>query len=293
MPQTQGARRLYLEHLQPFLRENENAIDDFITSAHSRAKSAGLNYLKQLIELAKTHILGLPPRADSPLPAAQAAPQSYAQSLLARFNLPAARPTFPSAGFGTSTADVYSLLANAVAAYASGNALATTPSLVPPTILGQERKSFIEAQRERLQFLLRALEREAAKDPADSPSGIDRTLQFDGQGARQLSGDTTAMGGNEEMPRTASGQGLVELGKSMSVGDFEKIDEMDEGIRRAKERPGMEARSSSWMPWSWGAKNPTEKVEQKAQDEGRVTEQRSVDELKEGKGTSSAIDTLL
>lgn len=303
LPQTQGARQVYEIYLHPFLRKNENAIDDFISSAHERAKSAGLSYLKQLIELAKQHLLGLPPKeAEAPPPPTT---MSYAQSLLARFNLPAAKPTFAAAG--TTGSDVYSLLANAVAAYAQGSPSATTPALVPQNIRGTERKSFIEAQRERLNFLLKALEREAAQStPEDIGLSEGRTMQYDGQGLSTQSNDPTAMGGMETH-RNISSAGLSEasLAKSLSVGDFEKIDEMDEGLRDArtaalKQRPGPERTASggSWMPWAWGAKNPVEKVEEVVGEEGKgkgeLREERSVDELKDGgKGKSSAIDSLM
>src|SRR5438045_430888 len=44
-PQTQGAKVLYQTYLHPFLEEHEIAIEDFISSAHDRAKEAGINYL--------------------------------------------------------------------------------------------------------------------------------------------------------------------------------------------------------------------------------------------------------
>lgn len=117
-PQTQGARLLYQDHVHPFLQEHETAIEDFISSAHDRAKTAGINYLKQAIELLKGRLLGLPPPQPTPPPAPTNLP--YTQSLIARFNLPSARPAMPSGGVGsaaTSTAaDFYALLASAVSA---------------------------------------------------------------------------------------------------------------------------------------------------------------------------------
>jgi receptor expression-enhancing protein 1/2/3/4 len=56
LPQTQGAKVLYQEHVHPFLHENEVAIDDFISSAHDRAKAAGVTYLKHIVELIKQHV---------------------------------------------------------------------------------------------------------------------------------------------------------------------------------------------------------------------------------------------
>lgn len=223
---------------------------------------------------------------------------TYAQSLLARFNLPAAKPAFAAAS--TTTTDVYALLSNAVAAYTAGSPSATTPNLVPPTIRGPERKSFIESQRERLQFLLKALEKEAAQSTSEESTPEGRSMQYDGQGlSSQAAGDPTTMSGMETH-RNISSAGLsdISLPKSLSVGDFEKIDEMDEGLvnarlEAAKQRPGVERQGSggSWMPWAWGAKNPVENIEEKAEVQH---EERSVDELKkDDQGKSSSIDVLM
>src|SRR6266536_1221210 len=115
LPQTQGARVLYESHVHPFLRDNEIAIDDFISSAHDRAKAAGVIYLKHAIELIRQHLLGLPPKDPTPPPTPSTF--TYAQSLIARFNIPSARPAMASnpISSATSTAtDFYALLASAV-----------------------------------------------------------------------------------------------------------------------------------------------------------------------------------
>lgn len=281
-PQTQGARVLYESHLHPFLLENELAIDDFISSAHERLKTAGLTYLKQLVELLKEHVLGIQPRKETAQ--AQNAPTntlSYAQTLLNRFNLPSAKPAFAAAGNATAA---YSLLANAVQAYA-GTPDSTRPNLVPENIQGQERANFISQQRERIQFLLSALDREATQTP--DPTGADKaatraSLFYDGPGMS-----------HDGAPSSDSG-----LTKSMSVGDFEKIDGHDEDIIQAgqeesdvvkklqTERSGL-GTGSGWMPWSWGAKTPTVSAEKKV--EGKDTGAAQEEDVTE---TSSGIDVL-
>lgn len=278
------------------------SIDDFISSAHERLKTAGLLYLKQLIEIAKEHVLGIPPKRQQAQAAAAAPPStlSYAQTLLNRFNLPSAKPAFAAAG--STTADVYSLLANAVQAYAAGSPTITRPNLVPPNIRGPERASFISQQRERLTFLLSALDREAAQT-ATPPEAGDETptlagMFYDGP---TMSGEEVSQ--VEDLPRrgsVASSTGTATgLTKSMSVGDFEKIDETDEGIIQAgqedsnlqQQGPGVEIASSGtgsgWMPWQWGGKSSTEKVEKKFEAE----DVRGGDG-KDGKGKSSGVDVL-
>merc|ERR1712000_703496 len=110
LPQTQGAKVLYLSHVHPWLQTNERSIDDFISSAHDRAKAAGYTYLKQAVELIKQNLLGLPPK--EPTPPSTPSTFSYTQSLIARFNLPSARPAFPAMPATSTATDFYSLLAS-------------------------------------------------------------------------------------------------------------------------------------------------------------------------------------
>ncbi len=72
LPQTQGARIIYQEHIHPWLEENETQIEDFIASAHDRLRAAGIAYLKRAIELLKTKVLGMPPGDPEPESAAAA-----------------------------------------------------------------------------------------------------------------------------------------------------------------------------------------------------------------------------
>ncbi|WYZ35769.1 hypothetical protein EsH8_X_000416 [Colletotrichum jinshuiense] len=256
LPQTQGARIIYQTHVHPFLEANEGQIEEFISEAHDRLKAAGLAYLKRAIELVKTNVLGLPPSEPEPAPAPAAASsstQSYTQSLLARFSVPAARWT-PA---GHTGADFYNLLAGAVSAATGGAGhqhqdLSKSGSLIPPGLKGGERTSFIAAQRERLAFLLKALEREAAvsESSAASPEVVGRSVsQFDG--SEELT---------QRPPSAHSG-----LSKSRSETDFEKIDaesgaedqgDDEDGTVRRRQTSG----GSSWMPWGWGttptAENP-------------------------------------
>jgi len=253
LPQTQGARIIYQDHIHPWLEENETQIDEFIASAHDRLKTAGIAYLKRAIELLKTNILGLP--AEEPTPVApEAVGQTYTQSLLARFSLPAARWT----GTGNTGADFYSLLASAVsaataAAAGTGTAdMTASGTLIPPTLRGaDEKRSFIAAQREKLNIVLGALDREAKE--------LDRTEALRARSQNQARAASMTFDGlSDDAERPASGlsgfSALSALSKSRSEADFEKIDAESgaEDDVTARRRTNA-ATGQSWLPWGWGA----------------------------------------
>ncbi|KAK4194910.1 TB2/DP1, HVA22 family-domain-containing protein [Triangularia verruculosa] len=264
LPQTQGARYIYEEYVHPKLEENETAIEEFIASAHDRLKAAGIAYLKQAIEYLKTQILGFPPSPDaaaasSPQPTQPQTPQSYTQSLLAKFTLPSARwgstagPTPPSHGASLGS-DFYSFLASAVSAASSAAATPSAPtqapqqqpaswsSIIPPSVRtagASARMSFIQAQRERLNMVMSALDREEQAALHDNrPS----SMSLDGS------------------PRSLSGQSVTSgLSKSRSEQDFEKLeaesgDEDDLSNTKVHRRQVPERGTSTggWMPWAWG-----------------------------------------
>ncbi|RYP35899.1 hypothetical protein DL767_003588 [Monosporascus sp. MG133] len=258
LPQTQGARHLYETYLHPYLEENETAIEEFIASAHDRLKTAGLAYLKQAIELIKVKVLGMPPgepeREEEPK--AAAAPQTFTQTLLARFSMPAARWAADNAG--TAGQDFFNMLAGAVGA-ASGSASTVSGtaarndmpggrSLVPENLGGaQEKMTFIAAQKERLAFMLGALEREAQQ--------LERTEEEERRVTEQA---------REGPSRPPSGHSVWSaLSKSRSEVDFEKIDaesgaEEDEGAalrRRGQPSEGAQGDADGPKPWNflgWG-----------------------------------------
>jgi len=169
LPQTQGARILYQEYVEPFFSQNEQQIEELIGHAHERAKSLGLQYVGLIIDFVREKLLGLPPR-----PAATAAsvptasgPAAYAQGLLSRFNLPSvASSNLPSTG-----SDWYSMITSAVTAVTSTGRSqdAQAEELYASGILrsrdissfSRENKArFYAAQRERLEVLVSALEKE-------------------------------------------------------------------------------------------------------------------------------------
>ncbi|KAI1338790.1 TB2/DP1, HVA22 family-domain-containing protein [Xylariaceae sp. FL0016] len=218
LPSTQGARKLYQTYLHPYLEENELAIEDFIASAHDRLKAAGMRYLKQAVELIRTKVFNLPPAEREEETHAAAAPQGYTQALLARFAVPGARWAANNAG--SAGHDFYNILAGAVSAASSSRTAgaATTAStdtsasgtLIPENIGGaQEKISFIAAQKERLAFMMGALDKEAAElERQETRRG---SMNLDGQ--------------NNESSRPTSRHSVWSgMSKSRSEVDFEKID---------------------------------------------------------------------
>ena len=206
-----------------------------------------------MIELLKQNILGIPPK-ETPPPSPPSA-YSYTQNLLARFNLPAARPTNPVGGAASTANDFYSLLASAVtaatAATGTGNLnqardLSNSGTLIPPTVHGEDRLSFISAQRERLSILLSALDREASNlQGQQTPSRHSRVPSNFFDGSSGSDNDRSTVGG---------------LSTRRSEVDFENIEaesgtEENEDGNRPHLKRGQSA-SGSWMPWSWGAKAP-------------------------------------
>lgn len=253
LPQTQGARVLYEQHIHPFLRENESQIDEFIASAHERLKAAGIDYFRKAIDYLRVNVLGLPPSEPEPPTPPPSTYQSYTQSLLARFNIPAAaRPTVP----GNVGSDLFGLLASAVAAATGGSGTRndagdfSSSSVVPSHIQDSgERMTFIASQRDRLSVLLTALDREAAQLQRNSgqPSSRSRSRHMDSD--------------EEVTQRPPSGlSGWSGLSKSRSETDFEKIDAEsgaeDESNLRRRHAGGDEG-GGSWMPWGRSAPSGT------------------------------------
>ncbi|KAH8666511.1 TB2/DP1, HVA22 family-domain-containing protein [Xylariales sp. PMI_506] len=276
LPQTQGARHLYETYLHPYLAENETQIEDFIASAHDKLKAAGMSYLKQAIEMLKTKVLGMPPTPEDARSeaAAKDAPQGYTQALLARFSIPAARWPTSSGSVGQ---DFYNMLAGAVSAATGAGALSSagagayqagssaraadnmtaSGTLIPDSIRGAEEKiSFIASQKERLAFVLNALDKEAKdlekseEDRKAAEAARPSSMSLDGAEASAAS----------PASRPPSGQSSVwsGLSKSRSEVDFEKIDaesgaEDDTGLRRR-----TPAAKAPWTFLGWGATGNSE-----------------------------------
>ncbi|MCJ1281267.1 hypothetical protein MMC26_000585 [Xylographa opegraphella] len=223
LPQTQGARILYQSHIHPFLAQHEASIEKFITTTHNRAKKTGLGYIEQLIEYIKSNLLGMQPKARFESHNQQ---DSYAQTLLSRFNLPSARE-----GLAAPAGDFYGLLSAAMGSMARNSGsrdlqvdeITRTGTLIPQNITGTAAKvHFLSTQREKLRVLLSALDREANR------------LEIEKDVEKRMGGGQTLMGG---------------LQKSNSEAEFDTIDKAE----ASGQTSSRSAISGSWIPWGWGA----------------------------------------
>lgn len=162
--------------------------------------------------------------------------------MLARFSLPGARWTGGD-GAASGAADFYNLLASAVGAATGSGTTTGEPGpehgpgglagLVPGNIQGASAKmSFIAAQRERLAFLMSALDKEASQ------------LQTEAQATDRAG----SIGGLD-------GAGAP-LTKSRSEADFEKLEAEsgeEEDARELRRRtPGLGGQAAGWVSWAWG-----------------------------------------
>lgn len=279
LPQTQGARIIYTTYVHPYLEENETQIEELIATTHDKMKAAGVAYIKRAIEMLRTQVLGLPPspaaqQAESNIPASQR-PRSYTQALLDRFQLPQAQW---SGNAGNTGQDFYKFLSNAVnaattavvtsentadkstgaASAARGPGVGAFPmgdmsasgTLVPPNIQGNaDKMTFLAAQRERLNYVLSALDREAAQLRTGAT-----TAQAAADGAQDTNPEGLQPSGDR--PATSSsGKSTGGLSKSRSEVDFEKIEAESgaEDNNQESAQPTPAASGGSWLPWAWSA----------------------------------------
>ena len=174
LPQTQGAKHLYLEYFEPYIVHHERQIDDFIGQTHRQLEHMGLGYMNIVVEWLREKVLG----QASPQPrAANVAPGaggygSYATDLLSRFAMPAARTQAAPAVTG-GAGGVFNMLSSA-AGLAGGSATGSSRSIpasqsggVPDNFLSglgtmssDQKSTFISSQRDRLAGMMKALDKE-------------------------------------------------------------------------------------------------------------------------------------
>jgi receptor expression-enhancing protein 1/2/3/4 len=247
LPQTQGAKIVYIEHIHPFLRKHEVEIENFISRSHEQAKSLGLMYLKRAIQFFKETVLGIQHQpSPPPTPAGYgygAATSTYAQNLLGRFRVPPIG-NLPSAaaGAGGAAGDFYGFLSSALLQSTGAGTsssremqaedLSASGTLIPSSMTSpEEKRSFISLQRSRLQVLLSALDKEA--------SNLDTTYTSAAGGV-----DTAARDGGYLATRDSDNS----LSRSRSEPDFEKVerDDADDSEAHGSPKPG-------WgIPWGFG-----------------------------------------
>ena len=274
LPQTQGAKLLYTNYVEPFIASHEHQIEVFIGDLHEQGSKAGLGYLKQLIDLIRQRAFGLPP--TRPNPPAPATPAGYAQSLLSRFAMPSAR--------APTTSDFYSLLSGAVAAATfpgtttrtlnpTSNTNNNNPLLIPAHLTSNaDKQTFLTSQREKLAVLIKALDREQRDlDLAygNSPPGLANQSAADSERRMREnpsspfffgpSHDAGSSGGSYEMRKNKSDNSFHNIereefeGESVP-GDDDEENRKQQQKKKKEERQGAGRRTASgggWNPTSW------------------------------------------
>ncbi|TQS38134.1 hypothetical protein Golomagni_01367 [Golovinomyces magnicellulatus] len=276
LPQTQGAKVLYQTHVHPFLEKNEHTIDELISLAHDRIKTAGYRYLRCVVKFIKENLLSFPPKDPTPPPTPTNL--GYTQSLMARFNLPISRPVAsgnPTGGATSSISEFYSLLASAVNTATSRDSLSKglTPHLSPGTT-STERLSFISAQRKRLTILLSALEKEASELETD----VDESLT-----SNHVPGTIFEESYSDSDEIREKGRNSISgLVKSQSEADFEKIeaDLTVEELESSLKKAGISPKNGGWFPWNWRVQS----------EEAQVNTRLSYAETTEDEGKSTGVD---
>lgn len=214
LPQTQGAKHLYLVYFEPFIVHHEKQIDNFIGQAHRTLEQLGLGYMNILVEWIREKVLG----QASPQPHTAAtgtgaqAYASYAADLLSRFAMPAARTQAAPAVTGAA-GGVLSMLSSAAAGALAGGAASSGTRSVPASaaaasipdtfvssamhtnMTADQKSSFIGTQRDRLQAMLKQLDKEQVD--LDLAYGRD-TVERPGSSKRQ------SMGGSGLHSKSAS-----------------------------------------------------------------------------------------
>ncbi|KAJ6169403.1 hypothetical protein N7497_002246 [Penicillium chrysogenum] len=148
LPQTQGARTLYQDYVDPFLTHHEREIEEMIGNTHERAKALGLQYFYQAIDLIREKVLGLPRNAP--------------RHLLSQVPLP-------------TRSRYYRVLSTAVGSVTSGKSreardqeLSASGNLLQrqmQSMSGAEKAHFISSQRELLDHLRSTLTQEEQSSP--------------------------------------------------------------------------------------------------------------------------------
>ncbi|GAB7361975.1 hypothetical protein MBLNU230_g2012t1 [Neophaeotheca triangularis] len=257
LPGQQGCVFIYRTYLHPFLADHERQIDNMISDAHDRAKSAGLDMAKNAVDYVKVNFLGQQPRQPTPPNSRNV---SYSSALMSRFNMPSARQGMASAG----TSDLFSLLGNALNQSTASSSttrdaqaadLSSSSAFIPPNLSGPERAEFVNTNRDRLRTLLQAFDNEASgpatprgDDPAYTSSRTGGSATFDPRASGSRRPYLSAEDSTTDRPRSAMHQ-------SRSESEFEDLgyEAMpDPEVYRPRESPRPKSKDGSWGNFIWG-----------------------------------------
>ncbi|WPG99090.1 Hypothetical protein R9X50_00189900 [Acrodontium crateriforme] len=248
LPGKQGSVYIYQQYIHPFLSEHEREIDRMITNGHASAKAAGMDVIKRAIEYIRINILGGQARQPTPPPSRNV---SYSSYLMDRFAMPAARNSF--AGVSTSPSDLFGMLGKALqqntfpdstSRDAQAHDLASSGSLIPPALSGEERTDYVNTQRERLRTLLQAFDTEAFNSADAATSG---SQPRSGVPRKPTSRKSYLAAQDEYMHRSRSESEFEDLGyEAMPDPDqYRAPSQGHEGSSKAKE-------SGGWGDLIWG-----------------------------------------
>lgn len=254
LPGKQGSVFLYKEYIEPFLEEHERQIDQMISEGHAKAKAAGMDVVKRAIEYIRVQVLGQAPKQPSPVPSRNV---SYSTYLIDRFAMPSARQGLATAG----TSDLFSLLGKAIQTSTYPDAtsiddqardLASSGTLIPPSLSPDERETFVNTQRDRLRTLLQAFDTEAS-GPTTTSSAQPRSGTPQRPSSRKsfLAPQEPGYG----MHKSRSESEFEDLGYE-TMPDPEHYRPYNTGGEQP--RPGSSARppresGPGWSNWIWGS----------------------------------------
>jgi hypothetical protein len=275
LPQTQGAKILYLDYLEPYIVHHEQQIDQFIGETHDKLQKMGMGYLNVAIEWARDRILGQksPQQAPQFRSTAGAGYASYATNLLSQFAMPGARANAPTQP-GTSSASMYNTLSSITGAAFSTSVVTYTSTRsasqeaaginIPPSLFSfdsipgsstAEKSTFISSQRDRLLNLVKQLDKEQ--------QNLDLAYGSDPRGSRPDHSRTPSGNHSASTRPSSSGSGLAIGGglktKSRSEQSFENVEydeaDFEERVPGPHQSPSPHTgpqdprrTSSGWIP---------------------------------------------
>lgn len=253
MPGKQGSVYIYQEYISPFLEEHERQIDRMISEGHAKAKAAGMDVVKKGIEYVRVQVLGQPPKQPSPVPSRNV---SYSSYLMDRFAMPSARAGLATAG----TSDLFGLLGKALqqTTYPTSTSreeqvrdLASSGTLIPPSLSGAERDDFVNTQRDRLRTLLQAFDAEAYMS---ADGGATSSAQPRSATPRQPSSRKSYLAPQESssMHKSRSESEFEDLGyETMPDPEQYRVYDGHHDRPRSARRPSKD--SPGWSNWIWGS----------------------------------------
>jgi len=268
LPQTQGARFLYLRYAEPLLHEHEQKIENLIGRTHEQAKTLGLQYVYQAIDLIREKILGLQPLQQAPPP--PSGPAAYAQNLFSRFNL----PVTPSSNLSSPALDALSRLTSAVTSvtYTGKSREIQADEISASGVLNHEgiaslspseRARIFSSYRQRLEVLTSVIAREE----------------------RKLDVDDDDEDANDDL---AYGTGLEGLRKNVSDVSFDRIEHDDarsaSGLRERSSPTPTPEPSGGWTGGWFGSGTP-----KNISPSGADFAARAVDEIARASGFDSTV----